>query len=569
MNIINQFLLRILLSPSLLYKKASVDVDQLKLILTTKLIIDDRRPNTFHRSRQNSSSKTISLATLGTMLFSVILGCLFLFAFGSDSSLEAQLIFYFSIYIFMLISTLIADFTSVLFDVKDNAIILPKPVSDRTFVASRLLHIIMHCTKIVLPMTLPGIAFITFRNGIALGLSFFCILIMATLFTIFLINAIYLFILKFTTPQKFNSIISYVQIILSIAVYAGFQFLPRFLIVPAGHGAMLHGNGWLWCLPSYWFALATLFFSSFKMDQALITAALITLVASPLSIWLVIKYFAPAFNQKLSQITAGSDEPALGSSTKKTNTKSSLAATLSQWATTGLVEQLGFINCWTLSNRLKDFKLKVYPSIGYIMVYIVVMFFKDGQKSLQNVIALNQPGIVIVLSVLYAFSLILITAINQMPFTEQYKAAWIYFSMPLQKPGHILSGAYKSMIIKFYTPFAVVLSALAIYLLGLSIIPTLLLSLSNVFLTGLVNTLFTIKMFPFSMHQNAAQKSGAFIRILFSLVLPGILAVIHFFIFKSIIGIIVAFVCSMVLNYFLLQKLRNRGWSVINSSYSV
>ncbi len=567
MNIINQFLLRLFLSPSLLYKKANVDPDQLKLILTTKLIIDDRRPNTFHRSRQNASTKTISLATLGTMLFSAVLGCMFLFTFTPGSTLPAQLTFYFSIYMFVLTSTLIADFTSVLFDVKDNAIILPKPVSDRTFVASRLLHIIIHCAKIVLPMALPGILFIFFRNGIATGLSLFCVLLMATLFTIFLINAIYLVVLKFTTPQKFNAIISYVQIILSIAVYAGFQFLPRFLIAPSGD--MLHSSGWLWFLPSYWFALATFFFSTFKMDFSLVAGALITFIASPFSIWLVIKYFAPAFNQKLSQITAGSEEQPNISSAKKVNTTSSLAEILAQWTTTNVSEKLGFINCWTLSNRLKDFKLKVYPSIGYIMVYMVVMFFKDGQKSLANVIALNQQGIVVVLGVLYAFSLILITAINQMPFTEQYKASWIYFSLPLEKPGYILSGAYKAMIIKFYTPFALVLSAVAIYLCGFTIIPTLLLSFINIFLTGLVNTLFIMKMFPFSMHQNAAQKSGSFVRILFSLVLPGILAVMHFFIFKSIVGIIVALICSMVLNYFLLQRLRNRRWSFINSSYSV
>jgi hypothetical protein len=569
MNIINQFLLRFFLSPALFYKKANIDLHQLRLILTTKLIIDDRRPNTFHRSQQNASSKTISLATLGTMLFSVLLGCMFLFAFSSESNLDVQFIFYFSIYMFMLISTLIADFTSVLFDIKDNAIILPKPVSDKTFVASRLLHIIMHSTKIVLPMTLPGIVFISVRNGVATGLSLFCVLLMATLFTIFLINAIYLVVLKFTTPQKFNAIISYVQIILSIAVYAGFQFLPRFLIVPSSNTDMLHGNGWLWFLPSYWFALATLFFSSLKMDPALITGALITFIASPLSIWIVIKYFAPAFNQKLSQVTAGSEEQQAVSSVKKNNTRGSLPENVAQWVTTGITEKLGFLHCWTLSNRLKDFKLKVYPSIGYIMVYMVVMFFKDGQKSLQNIIALNQAGIVIMLGVLYSFSLILITAINQMPFTEQYKASWIYFSLPLEKPGHILSGAYKAMIIKFYSLFAFVLSAVAIYLAGPSVIPTLLLSFSNIFLTGLVNMLFIMKTFPFSMQQNAAQKSGSFVRILFSLVLPGILAIIHFFVFKSIVGIIVAIFCSMILNYFLLQKLRNRSWSVINSSYSV
>ncbi len=566
MNVINQFFLRIFLSPSVLYRKAGIDMDQLRLILTTKLIIDDRRPNTFHRSRQ--TAKKISLATLGTMAFSAVLGCMFLFAFTSGNNLQVQLIFYFSIYMFMLISTLIADFTSVLFDVKDNTIILPKPVSDKTFVISRLVHIIMHCTKIVLPMTLPGLIFIIYRNGIATALSFFVVLVMATLFTIFLINAIYLVVLKVTTPQKFNSVISYVQIILSIAVYAGFQFFPKYLTDVRIDPSTFQQNLGMWLIPSYWFALATVFFSSFTLEFNFVTSAVITLLACPLSIWLVIKYFAPAFTQKLSQINAGSEtENVL--STKNITKPNTLAMRLAKWTTTNTSERLSFTLSWTLTSRLKDFKLKVYPSIGYIIVYMAVIFLRDAQQSMSSLLALDQQGIIIIISALYSFSLILLTAINQLPFSEHYKAAWIYFSLPLQKPGNIILGAYKAVVIKFYVPFILVISCTALYLFGLKIILNLLLSFSNTFLTGLIYTLFIMKMFPFSMQQNASEKSGSFIKVLFSLIIPFILAFIHFFIFKSMIAIVVAIFCSLILNYMLLQRLRKRSWTVMASPYSI
>jgi Na+-translocating ferredoxin:NAD+ oxidoreductase RnfD subunit len=76
-------------------------------------------------------------------------------------------------------------------------------------------------------------------------------------------------------------------------------------------------------------------------------------------------------------------------------------------------------------------------------------------------------------------------------------------------------------------------------------------------------------MFPFSMQQNASEKSGSFIKVLFSLIIPFILAFIHFFIFKSMIAIVVAIFCSLILNYMLLQRLRKRSWTVMASPYSI
>jgi hypothetical protein len=391
---------------------------------------------------------------------------------------------------------------------------------------------------------------------------------MATLFTIFLINAIYLFVLKVTTPQKFNSVISYVQIILSIAVYAGFQFFPKYLTDVQLSPFTFQQNLWMWLLPPYWFALATQFFSAFKMDWSLIIGAFITLIACPVSIWAVIKYFAPAFNQKLSQINAGSETESVAR-TRKINKTNTLSEKIAKWTTTNTSERLSFMMCWKLTNRLKDFKLKVYPSIGYIIVYMAVIFLRDAQQSMASLLALDRKGIIIVISVLYSFSLILLTAINQLPFSEQYKAAWVYFSLPLEKPGNILSGAYKAVVIKFYLPFISIISCTAIYLFGLQIILHLLLSFSNIFLTGLIYTLFIMKMFPFSMQQNASEKSGSFIKVLFSLIVPFILALIHFFIFKSMILIVVAISCSLILNYILLQRLRNRSWTLIASPYSI
>src|SRR3954451_13557738 len=157
MNIVNNILLKIVLLPRVLYERLGINTLQLETIVSTKLLMDDRRPNTFQQASQKRKQKETTRATVGTMLLSVVLGATFLFAFAIGDNLITQLTFFFAMFIFMLAATLISDFTSVLIDVRDNYIILPKPVNDRTVVVARLLHIFIHICKIVLPMVLPGV----------------------------------------------------------------------------------------------------------------------------------------------------------------------------------------------------------------------------------------------------------------------------------------------------------------------------------------------------------------------------------------------------------------------------
>jgi uncharacterized protein (DUF3820 family) len=212
MNIINKGFLKLALLPSSFYRGIGVDTVKLKAIVTTKLIMDDRRPNSLQQSRKRKKEKQVSLATIGTMIMSALMGLLYLLVFSVGTDIVTQLTFYFTLFFFMLSLTLISDFTSVLIDVRDNYIILPKPVNDRTFVVARLLHIFIHLCKIVLPMSIAGLVYVAVHYRFYGAILFLILILFITALSIFFINALYILILKFTTPQRFQSIISYVQI---------------------------------------------------------------------------------------------------------------------------------------------------------------------------------------------------------------------------------------------------------------------------------------------------------------------------------------------------------------------
>src|SRR4051812_48062154 len=120
MNVINQLLLKVILLPQNVYERLGINRVHLRSILTTKLIMDDRRPNSFEQLRQKKSDKPVRLATLVTIFISALMGMFFLVSFSMGKDYTNHLTFYFFMYIVLLSSTLISDFTSVLIDVRDN-----------------------------------------------------------------------------------------------------------------------------------------------------------------------------------------------------------------------------------------------------------------------------------------------------------------------------------------------------------------------------------------------------------------------------------------------------------------
>ena len=564
-NIINRFFLWVVLLPIRFYTSMGVNESQLRAILKTKLIMDDRRPNSMQQMKR-TKTKVTNRATLFTMLISVLLGSFFLMVFSIGNNYVVQLTIYFSMYIFVLASSLIADFTSVLIDIRDNYIILPKPVNDRTVLVSRLLHILIHICKLVLPMSLAGIIYMAINTGVLGTMLFFFFIINATLFTLFLINSLYILILKITTPQKFQSIIATFQIVFAIALYGSYQIVPRFVNKMQLENFNFATIGkWVWIAPSYWFARAWHTFTTSSYSTSGILAIVIAILTPVASIYIVIKYFAPSFNQKLSQINNSNPEVDVRSDSTK---QKRIAATgfvnklASLFCKPG-AEKMAFLLSWKITGRSRDFKLKVYPSIGYLIVMLVVMFVQPGRFDSMEENKILLPT-VIILGAIYFCSFILIIAISQLPFSDKYKAAWIYYCTPIAAPGQIINGAFKAIVTKFYLPLIVLSFTTGIILIGPSILPNLLLALFNeLFICSLI-TYLTLKELPFSAQQGNNSKTGSFFRGIITFIIPSTVAILHFFIYKVTVVVYIFAAMSLILTWFVQGSIKHISWVKIN-----
>jgi ABC-2 type transport system permease protein len=554
MNIVDRFFLWFFLLPKQLYVKAGIDIKQLQAILTAKLTMDNRRPASLMGNRRGKSNKQeLNGSSLKTMLGALLMGLIMLYTFGIGVDTLTKLTFFCTMFIFMLCLTLITDFTSVLIDVRDNLIILPKPISDRTFLAARLLHITIRTSMVVLPLSLPGCVTVALVESPVVILPFLFMVLMMTLFSIFLINAIYVLILKITTPEKFKSIINAIQIVFVILLMAAYQLLPRLLY----SDNMLINNianlSWIRFYPAYWFSEGCMFLSGLSSHPEALISLVLSIVVPLVSIWSVVRFFAPSFNQKLAMISGGVTEKSTKAVSKHPGV---IKWGVKKWyerigslITKPGTEYAGYIFAWKMMGRSRDFKMKVLPQLGYLVVF-GALFFIQGH-AIKNAMLL----------LIYFSSMALTAAIYQLPYSDKHKAAWLFHITPVVTPGTLINGAVKAILIMYYLPISVVLLVVGGILQGPAALPSLLLGCLNILVITLLFTYMTLRKLPFSESQDGTAGGTTFIRTMLMLVPPALLGVFHWLISDMTWVILLLLLIVSVVPWLIFDEIKKMDWN--------
>jgi hypothetical protein len=229
---------------------------------------------------------------------------------------------------------------------------------------------------------------------------------------------------------------------------------------------------------------------------------------------------------------------------------------------------MSFLFTWKISGRSRDFKLKTYPSIGYMLVYFVIIFMpgKSGLH-LQN-ITNYQSGVskILFVSLIYFSSFTLRVAIMNIPYSDRYKASWVYYIIPLPVPGRTLSGAVKALMIKFCAPILLLIACIAVPLWGVRMIPNLVLGISNQLLIVAVIAYINLNRLPFSQQLVTTVKGSSFIRGLMSLLLPALVGVLHYLVFNMMPVISILAVISLVALWLVLSGIKDKSWAAIKNA---
>jgi hypothetical protein len=567
----SNWILRLVMWLSPLWRRLGANTDQLEAILWVKLTIDDRRPRAVF-ARQQKRKKPFKSGTIATVLTSLVMGGFYLFVFMVSKDNLTGLTLYFLMFMVLLSVTLISDFTDVLIDVKDNYIILPKPVDAQTVLLARLLHILIHLSKIVLPMMLPGVVYLSIQTG-PIGALLFCVdVALATLMCIFLINAVYLIILRITTVERFKDIIGTVQVAFAILIFAMYYVGPRLAANLSVDKRLILGHPYYYPAPPLWLAaLWEVLRHPVGQSTTLYGLAAAGLLLPVFFMWVVMTFLAPSFDKKLSGLGAGSASP---SPSEKTLTGKAAPTRrrgvpvyrmVSSWITKGNTEGTGFELAWLLTGRSRDFKLKVYPSFAYVLVYFFYYGLQGkGQATLAETWA-HLPETKTYILLIYMCSFAMITAITNLVYSDKYKASWVYYVSPMQTPGEILVGAVKAMLVKYFVPFYLGVSVFALWIWGVRVLPDLFLGLANVIWFGLLMGYVRLKRLPFSASISVQAGTGRFVKGFMIVIIPACVGFGHYLIRASLPNaswiIWVIFALSAILVWMIYSKYRELNWA--------
>src|SRR6201996_5535505 len=444
--------------------RTGVDTDQLNEILRVKLLMDNRRPKAMFAARKNAKNngqQSPWLISFVTLLMGFFIGLVLTL----NSMPYVGETYYFIIFMVLMAITLISDFTTVLIDPRDQFILLPRPVNDRTVAVARILHISIYITRLALLQGIGGIIMISFIDGILAVPLFFIQILEATFLSIFMVNIIYLLLMKSVSPQRFKDIISYFQIGFSVLIFATYYLLPKLINVSVLGNINLLTHWWAYLLPPVWIAaLNELLIHSHRSGVITSILAIIGLTLPIAGLWFVAKVLAPGFNRRLSIIAISDGNTNTSTQIKKAG-KFSLIEKISNLIAPDPVENAGFRITWKLAARTREFKMKVYPSFAYVPIYFLYFALNGKGDNITDRLDKLQSGHTYVF-LIYLSTFILSAILSHISMTEKYKAAWVYYALPISEPGKILSGMYKAIVILYFLPYCLVVSAVVVAVWG-------------------------------------------------------------------------------------------------------
>lgn len=503
-----------------LFVLLKIDYPVMRKIVEMKLLMDGRRvPVMFNNQAKKPKGNQFAKSMGIYMLYSLIL---IPFVFGDNYMFQLSILF--GIALFILMTALISDFSVVLLDVRDKTILGTKPIHARTISAAKFVHIAIYMTLLTGAFTLiPGIVML-FAKGIVFFGIFVVTMVFVLLFIISLTSLIYIFVLRFFSAEQLKDMINYIQIAMSVGIIIGYQIVIRsFEFVELD--AVYQFSWWNIFLPSFWFA------APFEMIMhANYSAIIILFVALAIAIPLIsigLYYLLmPTFERNLEKLMEEA-----GSAKKKRFKVSYLWEKL---ICVNKEERAFFRFANAMLSEEREFKLKVYPSLGMAIVFPFLFMFTLLDDVNLSTLRSGSSYLYI-----YFINIIIGIVIYMLQYSGKYKGAWIFQVVTMDNPRRMYSAALKAFLTRLYLPVFMLVAIVFVYIFTIDVW----IDLVVVFLVAIMQTLLTYQIlirtkFPFTQPFESAQQGGGIsMKIMFLMVFTGLFAVIHFLIGQIPFGI--------------------------------
>ncbi|ODA41043.1 hypothetical protein [Desulfosporosinus sp. BG] len=482
------WILKVLDFFSFFYRVMGIDYGVMRKVLQIKLLMDQRRApsvliNSKHKDKENTFKKSLIIYGLMGVVFALIL--------LPPLPLFIKMNVIIGMLIFMVMMTMVSDFSSILLDTRDKEILLSKPIRSQTVNAAKITHIFINLLTITFVMAGPSLLVGLYKYGfLFMGIYFFDLLLISGLI-LFLTSVLYFLMLLFFDGDKLKDVINYFQIILSLVMMLGYQFTGH-IFKYIGHNMVLTFKWWMYLLPSAWFAAPFSWILENSAENYFIylsfLGAIVPILLLILYFGVVTKYFERNLH-KLDTVTA-----------KKRKNVERRAIIYKKMISAIIPNKLENVVCRFSQNMIsseRSIRLRLYPNLGLATFLPILIMVNTliGNNSLHEVLTDISQG------AYYLFMYLTVSMLASTTMTinssENYKGAWIYKALPIELPGVILMGALKGFILKYVIPVYLFVSLFFAVPYGARIIPHLILIFLNMLLLIILLFKLSLNELPF------------------------------------------------------------------------
>jgi hypothetical protein len=432
-------------------------------------------------------------------------------------------------------TSLVSDFSSIILDLKDKEIILTKPVNSRTLNAAKVLHIFYYIFMITMALLGPALLVSLYKKGTIFFLLFLLSIILIDLFSIVATSLLYLLVLRFYSGEKLKDIINYFQIILTITITLGYQFMGRLFNFIDLKGVEFQPTWWKYFMPPLWFSGPFELFINGNHESHIIVFSILALFVPLIAIILYIKT-SSAFESNLQKLKSADGQ---------TKNKDKTTIIISNIVCKDNIERTFYKFTTNMIRNERTFKLKVYPNLGFSIVFPLLMVltsFLSGTMSKGTFYSI------------YFSAFMVPDVIGNLSYSGSYKGAWIYQTLPINNESAIYKGALKSVFINLFTPLFIFVSIVFFLIFKSNLIVDLAIVYVNISLLTFITFKIQEKDLPFSLAFETTEKKNGFAELIQILVAVGILVGLHIFSSKLPMGNLIYLTLVIITNFVVWTK---------------
>lgn len=549
-------LLKLLDRFSDLFTRAGADYGVLRRILHLKLVMDSRRvPTVIANSGKVKEGKNYFKSSLFIYSFmGLFTALLMLLPFPMFYKMN----FSFGMIIFLLMSTMISDFSSVLLDVREKNILTPRPISPKTLSTAKAIHIIYYLFYITLALAGPSMVLGTISYGPVFLIVFLIEIILICTFVVFFTSILYTLILRFFDGEKLKDIINYFQIILSVVLLISYQLIGRIFDI-SKVVITTSPAWWHYIMPTAWFAAPFSLLLEHDWSVYNIYLSVAAFVVPLSSLILYIKAVMPHFEKNLQKLNSQSSR-----NTETKSVKAAINEKIAKLLCSTAHERLFFKFTQQLSGNERKLKLRLYPTLAFSVFMPFVFMLNSLGRGKTTAGFFDDISNGVYYLGLYFTAIMLGSSMQLLKNSENYRGAWIYRALPLESPVPIFKGAFKGFLLNFIIPIYLFTSLIFVIICGIRIIPDVLLIFFNMMVLILLIYKLSTKELPFYKDFQYTQDGNTTANMLLCFLITGLLGGVHYLVTLVPFGVTVNLAISILIVVLLWKSSFKIAWKDVS-----